>query len=80
MNTFMVFDIGCIECGEESQPVGFYGTREAAEAAVEEYLDGGTSWGKTGWHGQHSVQIFAANIKLHYEDGTVLDPTFVRSH
>ena len=55
---FLAFDIGCIECGEDSSVVGLFDTREAADAAIDEYLDGGSSWGRTGWIGQHKVTIF----------------------
>lgn len=55
---YLAFDIGCIECGEESGVVGIYPTELEAKAAITEYLDGGTSWGRTGWIGQHSVEVF----------------------
>jgi hypothetical protein len=58
---FMVFDIGCIECGEESRVVGFYPTEEEARAAAETYVnppEGGSSWGREGWIGLHHVEVF----------------------
>lgn len=66
---WLVFDIGCIECGEESQPVGTYETREEAEKALNEYYnDPDGHWGRKGWHGQHDVEIFDLdNIELHDE-------------
>lgn len=62
MKRHMVFDIGCMECGEESAVVGFYASRDEADAARRDYLDGGTSWGRTGWVGQHSVEVFEVDI------------------
>lgn len=62
---YLVFDIGCIECCQRSQPVGTYDTLEEAEKSIDEYLDGGTRWGRTGWFGQHEVKIYDLdNIKI----------------
>ncbi len=55
---FLVFDIGCLECCEESRPVGVYDTREDAEQAIEDYMQPGTYWGREEWHGEHSVEVF----------------------
>ena len=60
MKMYPAFDIGCIECGESSQPVGLYETKEEAEKAVEGYVTNepneyGSSWGRPEWTGQHSV-------------------------
>jgi len=52
MMKFLAFDIGCIECGQDSAVVGLFDTREAAEAAIRDYLDGGSRWGRTGWYGR----------------------------
>jgi len=62
---YLVFDIGCIECLQKSQPVGTYDTIEEAKKARDEYYNGGTDWGRTGWFGQHSVKIYdLENIKI----------------
>ncbi len=58
MSGFLVFDIGCIECGEESSVVGVYSTRKEAEKAIRDYLDPSHRWGREGWIGQHSVEVF----------------------
>jgi hypothetical protein len=58
---YLVFDIGCIECGEESSVVGIYNTQEEAEKAKEEYFEPDTDWGKEEWHGQHHIEIFKLN-------------------
>jgi len=51
---FMVFDIGCLECGEPSDIVGFFTTTDeavlrATDAEKEQKED---------WHGQHAFVIF----------------------
>lgn len=61
--SYLVFDIGCIECGEESQPVGIFPTQQEAEAAKEAYITHepngfGRDWGRPEWGGKHSVEIF----------------------
>lgn len=63
---WLVFDVGCIECGEISQPVGTYDTKEEAEQARKEYLnDPDGDWGRESWSGQHSVEIFDLdNVKI----------------
>lgn len=61
---YLVFDVGCLECGEPSQVVGIYQTADEAQTERDEYLDGGTRWGRTGWCGQHSVEIYPVEIPL----------------
>lgn len=63
MKKYLVFDVGCIECGEDSCVVGVYKTKEEAENAIDGYFDEGTSWGRTGWHGQHDVGIYPIEIE-----------------
>ena len=63
MKSYLVFDIGCIECGEESKPVGVFSSKKEAQKAVDKYLTNepnefGTRWGRPEWSGQHSVEIF----------------------
>lgn len=60
---YLVFDIGCIECEEESAVVGVYTTRKKAKEAINKYITGeenehGFDWGRKDWGGQHSVEIF----------------------
>lgn len=62
---YLVFDVGCIECLQKSQPVGTYDTIEEARIARNEYYDSGTDWGRTGWSGHHSVKIYdLENIEI----------------
>lgn len=58
MSKFLVFDVGCIECGEESRPVGLYESREQAEAAIKSYLLPEEDWGQPECDGQPTVEIF----------------------
>lgn len=57
MGRYLVFDVGCIECGESSGVVGIYATKDEAEAersaARERQSDD--------WHGQHNFLV----IDLH---------------
>ncbi|WP_420465577.1 hypothetical protein [Panacagrimonas sp.] len=51
---WLAFDIGCIECGQESRALGLHLTKQAAEAVcesarIEQEAD---------WHGQHSFEVF----------------------
>jgi hypothetical protein len=62
MTKYLVFDIGCLECGEGSTVIGFYDTRVEADKAREDYLEPGTRWGKAEWIGQHSVEVFEVTI------------------
>jgi hypothetical protein len=58
MTYWLAFDIGCIECGEESSVIGVYATEaeaiEATEVAIEAQ--------QRDWHGQHVMDIFAITI------------------
>lgn len=63
MKRYLVFDIGCIECGESSKAVGLFKTKAEANKAVKKYITNepnkfGTNWGRPEWIGQHSVEIF----------------------
>jgi hypothetical protein len=56
---YLVFDIGCIECGEASKPVGLYKTKAEAIAARDEYRPPNIKgWGRPEWRGQHAVEVF----------------------
>ena len=62
MKGYLVFDVGCIECGEDSSAVGLYHSEQEAQDAIDGYLDPNHSWGRDGWFGQHSVEIFEVDI------------------
>ena len=51
---WLAFDIGCIECGEDSAVIGTFQTRQEAEAAAEKER----AAQKANWNGQHSMEIF----------------------
>lgn len=54
MNKWLVFNIGCIECGVSSNVVGVYATKEEAERIAKRLDD------KLGWRqsGQNSYEVF----------------------
>ena len=57
MGHYLVFDVGCIECGESSGVVGIYATKDEAKAecaAAEERQS-------ADWCGQHDFLV----IELH---------------
>lgn len=54
MTGFLVFDIGCIECGEPSGIVGTYDDVTAAQEA----LDAAAEAQQADWSGQHVFQIY----------------------
>lgn len=51
---WLVFDIGCLECGEESNIVGLYDTKEEAVAASIVASD----IQQQSWSGQHEFEIY----------------------
>jgi len=51
---WLAFDIGCIECGESSNVIGIYASREGAQAAA----DAAEKAQLEDWHGQHSMEVF----------------------
>ena len=59
MNKYMVFDVGCIECGEPSRIVGFFATISEAKAAS----DGAKQEQSANWAGQHSFEIYDTDTK-----------------
>jgi len=58
---WILVDIGCIECGEESKVVGLFNSKEESERYWdEEYtskVTKGNSWGRREWSGQHHPHI-----------------------
>jgi hypothetical protein len=54
MNRFLVFNIGCIECGVSSAVVGTYGTKEEADA-VATACEMALAWREGG---QNSFEVF----------------------
>ncbi len=51
---WLAFDVGCIECGEESNVIGLFDSEEEAQAACEIAREKQ----KADWHGQHSFEVF----------------------
>lgn len=54
MQGFLVFNVGCIECGVSSNVVGVYGTKEEADAACDKCQDA-LHWREGG---QNSFEVF----------------------
>ena len=57
---WLAFDVGCIECGEESAVVGIFSTKEQAEAAAQLAREEQ----KKNWSGQHSFEVFDISAML----------------
>lgn len=51
---YLVFDVGCIECGEFSEIVGFFATIADAEAA----LRAAQGRQRIEWTGQHEFHLY----------------------
>lgn len=62
INQWLVFNIGCIECGVSSNVVGTYSTREEAEA-IAGLLDAKLRWREAG---QNFFEVF----DLHAQQST----------
>ncbi len=54
LNLYLAFDVGCIECGEESSVVGIFNTKEEAERACRK----AEKKQEKNWTGQHSFEVF----------------------
>lgn len=57
MGHYLVFDVGCIECGESSGVVGIYATKDEAETECVAARERQSA----DWHGQHNFLV----IDLH---------------
>lgn len=70
---YMVFNVGCIECGVGSDVVGFYDDQAEAES-VAEYLDTALRWRQGG---QNSFEVFdlQADQAKEYADALAARPT-----
>ena len=51
---WLAFDIGCIECGEESAVIGVFNTKKEAEDACNNAADIQAK----DWHGEHYFEVF----------------------
>lgn len=54
MKRWLAFDIGCLECGEDSDVIGVFDTEEEALAAAKEARERQ----EANWSGQHSFRVF----------------------
>lgn len=67
---YVVVDIGCIECGEESAILGIFNDKNKAEKVRKKY----DKIQEENWTGQHHFEIFEIkeeNIEL-YDEQTYL--------
>lgn len=58
MKAYLAFDIGCIECGEESRVIGTFKTRKGAESACAK----ASKKQKENWEGEHYMQVFEIEL------------------
>jgi hypothetical protein len=58
--SFLAFDVGCIECGEDSTVVGVFESKQEAIEAARERAKGEGDEPPFGYFsgGQHSVEVF----------------------
>jgi hypothetical protein len=54
---FLAFDIGCIECGEESKPLGLFATETEADKVAEAAQ-------KKHWKGQHDFEVYEIEVPV----------------
>lgn len=62
MKMWLAFDIGCIECGESSEVIGLFPSRDEAEAAIQAWLQPRHRWGRKGRIGPHSEEVFEVEV------------------
>lgn len=63
---YVVVDIGCIECGEQSAVLGIFTNKRKAEETRKKYSEIHSN----NWHGQHHFEIFEVkkeNVELYNE-------------
>ena len=64
---YVVVDIGCIECGEQSRVPGIFTNKKEAEKVAKKYEEIQSN----NWCGQHCFEIFEVkeeNIELYNEE------------
>ena len=54
---YVAVDIGCLECGQSSDLLGLFDTKESAEAACEK----AAKEQRKKWTGEHSFEVFEWN-------------------
>lgn len=57
---YVLVDIGCIECGEQSDLIGIFDKKDLAESTKLECEEAQ----ENNWHGQHSFIIFEWDERL----------------
>ena len=69
MKYYVLVDIGCIECGEESAVIGIYTSKKKAQRIRREH----EKRQNESWNGQHIFEIFEIDeidktYKIEYEN------------
>lgn len=66
MTAWILVDIGCLECGEDSKAIGIFKSRAEAEAAWKEYAqrDSDNRWGRLEWTGEHAGHIEQIELEV----------------
>ena len=54
---FVAVDIGCIECGEDSNVLGIFATKAQADKVCDKARDD-----LKRWHGRHMFEVFEAKL------------------
>lgn len=54
---FVAVDVGCIECGEDSNVIGIFATKAQAVKACDEAREQ-----LENWRGQHMFEVFEAKL------------------
>ena len=60
MRFYLAFDVGCIECGEDSGPIGVFADREAAERSCED----AQVKQQEDWYGEHVMDVWEIDVPV----------------
>jgi hypothetical protein len=67
---FIVLDIGCLECGEESHVVAIYPSEEEAKESVDRYYEkmGGEEYTRNRVHSIEVHSFIGAGQKIYWKE------------
>ena len=69
MAYYVAMDIGCIECGEESEVLGIF----TDETLAQNECDAADEIQKNNWHGQHYFAVFPVETINRASSLTIVD-------